>query len=180
MNNQALSHVIDRTHRSEPANDCAGRPRGRLHIRVCDRDGALLAERRTRNIVLRQGAGIIASLFAGQAGALPINTVKVGFAQEGATAETTALVPPADNTIPATALISPIAPTDFTVVSDGTASVQVRIASVFRPSVELVDVTEAGLMAGETLYNQVVFEPVTLRPGQDVTLFWEIDFPFGH
>ena len=51
---------------------------------------------------------------------------------------------------------------------------------VFKPTVELVDVTEAGLRAGEKLYNQVVFEPVTLRPGQDITLFWEIDFPFGH
>jgi hypothetical protein len=156
------------------------RPRGRLHLRVCDTSGALIAERRTRNIVLRQGAAIIASLFAGQAGALPINTVKVGFGQEGATAETTALVPPDDTTIPVSALTSAIAPTDFTLVTDKPNSVQVLVSSLFRPSQELTNVTEAGLMAGDKLYNQVVFEPVTLRPGQDVTLFWEIDFPFGH
>ena len=58
--------------------------------------------------------------------------------------------------------------------------VQVVVSSVFHPTVVLQDVTEAGLMAGDRLYNQVVFEPVTLRPGQDVTFFWEIDFPFGH
>ncbi|MDB6062014.1 MAG: hypothetical protein JWM78_2117 [Verrucomicrobiaceae bacterium] len=157
--------------------DC--RPRGRLHL--CVRaGGVLIAERRTRNIVLRQGASIIANLFAGQAGAFAINNVQVGFAQDGATAETTALVPPDDTTIPASALISAIAPTDFSIVTDKPNSVQVLIASVFRPTQELINVTEAGLLAGDKLYNQVVFEPVTLRPGQDVTLFWEIDFPFGH
>ena len=55
-----------------------------------------------------------------------------------------------------------------------------QAADRFQPTVELTGVTEAGLLAGDKLYNQVVFEPVTLRPGQDVTFFWEIDFPFGH
>ena len=50
----------------------------------------------------------------------------------------------------------------------------------FKPTVDLTDVSEAGLLAGDVLYNQVVFEPVTLRPGQNVTFFWEINFPFGH
>jgi hypothetical protein len=26
----------------------------------------------------------------------------------------------------------------------------------------------------------VVFEPVTLRVGQDITFFWEVDLPYGH
>jgi hypothetical protein len=161
-------------------NYTEGCPRGRLHLCVRDAQGELIAQRRTRNIVLRQGASIIGSLFSGQADALPINQVKVGFGQDGATSETTALTPPSDATIPATALVSAIAPTDFTLVTDKPGLIQVLIASVFKPTVELDDVTEAGLMAGDKLYNQVVFEPVTLRPGQDVTFFWEIDFPFGH
>lgn len=158
--------------------DC--RPRGRLHLSVRSGSGALITERHACNIVLRQGAAIVANLFSGQAGAVAINNVQVGFGQEGATAETNALVPPDDATIPATALISAIAPSDFTVVTDKPDGVQVLVSSVFKPTLLLTDVTEAGLLAGDKLYNQVVFEPVTLRPGQDVTLFWEIDFPFGH
>lgn len=158
--------------------DC--RPRGRLHLSVRDGNGVLIAERRTRNIVLRQGAAIVAGLFAGQADAGAINNVQVGFAKEGATADTMALVPPDDAGIPAAALSSTIAPADFTLVTDQANGVQVLVSSVFKPTLELVDVTEAGLRAGEKLYNQVVFEPVTLRPGQDITLFWEIDFLFGH
>lgn len=157
-----------------------GCPRGRLQLCVRDSSGELIAQRRTCNIVLRQGAALIGALFSGQAGALPINQIKIGFGLDGATSETTALVAPDDATIPPAALLSAIAPTDFTVVTDKPNFVQVLIASIFKPTVELIDVTEAGLMAGDKLYNQVVFEPVTLRPGQDVTFFWEIDFPFGH
>jgi hypothetical protein len=161
-------------------SDASNCPRGRLHLRVRDGDGNLVAERSTRNIVLRQGAAVIANLFATQAGAVGINTLQVGFGQEAATAEATTLVPPADNTIPAQALVSAVAPTDFSIVTDKPDAIQVLVSTVFRPTVELTDVTEAGLLAGDKLYNQVVFEPVTLRPGQDVTFFWEIDFPFGH
>lgn len=156
------------------------RSRGRLHLSVRDESGALIAERSTRNIVLRQGAAIVASLFAGQAGVSAINRLQVGFGQVGATVESVALVLPDDPAIPIAALGSAITPGDFSVVSDQPNGVQVLISSVFKPSVVLTDVTEAGLLAGDKLYNQVVFEPVTLRPGQDVTFFWEIDFPFGH
>lgn len=155
-------------------------PQGRLHLKITDPGGALISERRARNIVLRQGAEIIAALFSGAAEASPISLVQVGFATEGATVETTALTLPEDASIPGTALVSPVAPGDFSVVSDRPGMVQVLIASVFKPTVELKDVTEAGLLANGKLYNQVVFEPVTLRPGQDITFFWEIDFPFGH
>jgi hypothetical protein len=142
--------------------------------------GTLIIERRARNIVLRQGAAIIAGLFSGASGSSPINQVQVGFAMEGATVETTTLTPPPDASIPKEALVSLVTPANFQIVGDRPDAVQVLIASVFKPTVELKDVTEAGLLAGDKLYNQVVFEPVTLRPGQDVTFFWEIDFPFGH
>jgi hypothetical protein len=156
-----------------------GCPIGRMHLHVRASGSVLIAERAARNIVLRQGAAVIAALFTGAAGAAPVNTIQVGFAKESATPELAALTPPADASIPATALRSSVAPADFKIVADRAESIQVLITSVFKPTVELAEVTEAGLLAGEKLYNQVVFEPVTLRPGQDVTFFWEIDFPFG-
>lgn len=154
-------------------------PRGRMHLRVQSREGVLMSERRATNIVLRQGAAIIARLFSGAAGSQPINQIQVGFAKEAATTELTALTPSEAN-LPLAALRSPVSAGDFRVVTDRAGFIQVAISAVFRPTIDLQDVTEAGLLAGEQLYNQVVFEPVTLRVGQDVTFFWEVDFPFGH
>jgi hypothetical protein len=154
--------------------------RGRLRLAVRDRDGAV-TERRATNVVLQGGAQVVASLFAGAAGAKPIDRIGVGFGVEGADVAATGLTPPADASIPAAALSTPVAPADFAIATDADARlVRVTVAPIFKPTVDLADVTEAGLLAGDSLYNQVVFEPVTLHVGQDVTFFWEIDFPFGH
>jgi hypothetical protein len=157
----------------------SGAPRGRLRLTVREPDGALAAERQVRNIVLRRGAEIIAGLFSGAAGSGPIDRVQVGFADQGATPDLTALTPP-EEAVPAAALRSAIGPESFKITAGRPGSVQVSIEATFHPTVDLKGVTEAGLLAGDRLYNQVVFEPVDLRVGQDVTFFWEVDFPFGH
>lgn len=151
---------------------------GRLTLCVRDVDGRTVAERRVRNIVLRQGASIIAGLFAGAAGSSAITHVQVGFAKQTATPEATALTPPS-TPIETDALRTSLSSDQFRIVADQPAAVLVAIDALFRPTIELQDVTEAGLMAGDKVYNQVVFEPVTLRPGQNVTFFWEVEFPFG-
>jgi len=150
-------------------------------LRVRSEQGELLAERRAENIVLRQGAAIVARLFASATGASAVTAVQVGFGQEAASAETTALTPPPPTpAIPSEAMRSPVTAADFSIITDKPGMIQVLVSSVFHPTVNLADVSEAGLLAGDQLYNQVVFEPVTLRVGQDITFFWEIDFPFGH
>jgi len=154
-------------------------PKGTLILAIHSPDGTLVAARRSRNIVLRNGASLIARLFAGAAGTVAVNQVRVGFATEAASTEVTALTPPQGSVAPE-ALATPLQPADFTIITDQPGSVKVLVNATFKPTVELQDVSEAGLMADDVLYNQVVFEPVTLRPGQDVTFFWEIDFPFGH
>lgn len=154
-------------------------PKGRLLLLVRSPQGRILARRQAHNLVLRQGAVIIARLFSGQPDVKPINQIQVGFAKEAATPEITSLtLPPGD--IPLGDLRSPIAPANFVIATDKPGLVQVTVSAVFKPTVELQDVSEAGLLSGELLYNQVVFEPVTLKVGQDVTFFWEVDFPFGH
>lgn len=158
-----------------------GRPVGRMILRVEAADGALVAERRAGNMVLRGGAAIIANLFTGAVGAKPIDTIAIGFAQLPGDAELIQLTPPDPaKGIPPAAVRTPLPPESFTVVVDQAGAVQVRVAARFKPTRELADVSEAGLLAGDALYNQVIFEPVTLSTGQDVTLFWQIDFPFGH
>jgi|SRR5579885_2857562 len=151
---------------------------GRLTMLVHDADGRTVAERRGRNIVLRQGAAIVAGLFAGVPGTSPITHVQVGFAKQTATPEATSLTPPEAPIDPA-ALRTAIGREQFRIVADQPGAVVVAVDALFRPTVQLDNVSEAGLMAGDKVYNQVIFEPVTLRPGQDVTFFWEVDFPFG-
>jgi hypothetical protein len=155
-----------------------GRITGRLQLEVRE-GGVLVAARRASNVVLRSGASVIAALFAGVGDAAPVDGVGVGFGTEAATPETTALTPP-DGEVPAAALRIALTADSFSIATDLAAAVRVSIGAVFKPTVELANVTEAGLLAGDKLYNQVVFEPVTLRPGHDVTFFWEVDFPFGH
>jgi hypothetical protein len=152
-------------------------PRGRMRLVVCDGAGVAVAERSAANIVLRQGATIIAGLFSGAAGSRPVDEVQVGFGREALDTGATSLTP---RDVAAELLRSPVTADSFNIVADHPDMVQVSVSSVFHPTALLTDVTEAGLLAGGKLYNQVVFEPVTLRPGQDVTFFWEIDFPFGH
>lgn len=154
-------------------------PKGKLTLIVYSSEGLPVEQRRARNIVLRNGASLIAKLFAGAPDTVAVNQVRVGFAKEAASTEVTALTPPDDNIAPEN-LVSPVNREDFAIITNQPEAVKVMVSSTFKPLTELKNVSEAGLLAGDVLYNQVVFEPVTLRPGQDVTFFWEIDFPFGH
>lgn len=154
---------------------------GRLRITVRSADGAVLALREARNQVLRNGAKVVAQLFSGKS-AQPINRLQLGFATQEAAADATALTssnPPLPP-LPPAALSSPIAPAAFTIDTTPANMVRLTANTVFTPTVPLANVSEAGLFAGNDLYNQVVFEPISLDPSQNITFFWEIDFPFGH
>jgi|tagenome__1003787_1003787.scaffolds.fasta_scaffold20720529_2 hypothetical protein len=156
----------------------AGLIRGRLRLEV-RANGTLIARRVAANAVLRGGAELVARRLAGL-DAEPITAVGVGFGTEAADLGAVALTPPADPNIPPEALRSPVAATDASVATDRPDVVALSLATLFHPTVALDGVTEAGLFANDRLYNQVVFEPVSLKVGQDVTFFWDIDFPFGH
>lgn len=150
------------------------RGRVRLEIRA---DGERVTERYAENLVLRQGAEAIARLMANFEGAEPVNQMQVGVGREGGDASLTALTAP-DGVAPE-ALRSPVEVTDFELRTDGPTFIQLSVAAVFRPSQDLEGISEAGLLAGDVLYNQVVFEPVDLRADQDITFFWDLEIPFG-
>jgi hypothetical protein len=129
-------------------------------------------------MVLRNGAKLVARLFTGQGGQA-INRLQLGFAKEEAGVDATSLTqatPPVDVAV----LRGDILPNAFTVDASLPDMIRVSANVLFTPTVKLQDVSEAGLLGGDDLYNQVVFEPVTLEPGQNVTFFWQIEFPFGH
>lgn len=159
-------------------NRITAAPRGRVRLTVRSPTGAVVAVRQARNTVLRNGARLIARLCTGQGGQA-INRLQLGFAQQEASVDATSLTqanPPLDVAV----LRADIPSAAFTIDTAPPDLVRVSVNALFTPSVTLTDVTEAGLMAHDELYNQVVFEPVTLEPGQNITFFWQIDFPFGH
>jgi hypothetical protein len=151
-------------------------PQGRLTLTIRNRDGELVAERHARNLVVRSGADLIARLLSGDA-KTPIDSVRFGFGNH-ATPEATVLTPPPD-ALPADALQAAITPDRFFIDAGTDGVVKVNVSVQFEPTHNVAGVTEAGLFAGDTLYNQVVFDPVTLTAGQVITFYWQIDFPYG-
>jgi hypothetical protein len=152
------------------------KPQGRLLLTIRDERGEVVATRAAKNRVLRGGAEVIANLFAGTR-TTPIDKVRLGFGQETIDPASTALTPPLE-AIPPENLQAPLKPEHFTVRQDD-GRITVDVAAPFEPKQNISAVSEAGLVSGDVLYNQVIFEPVNLRAGQVVTFFWQIDFPFG-
>ena len=156
-----------------------------LHLRVTAPDGALVAERRAHNTVMASGAQLIADLFAGSGS--PITHMGVGTSD--ATPDdvnVTALTNAADGddgalegetvgAIPAEAFVATVIPERRVV--------QVRVRGTLPDDAAIGRIREAGLVsqsdAGTVLYNRVVFAPVDKRDDHELTLFWEVEFPFG-
>jgi hypothetical protein len=150
-----------------------------MELVVTTAEGEAVVRRSASNMVLRNGALLIANLFSGKPGTQPVNRLQVGFATESGTTDLKLLTLP-DPPVDLVALRSPIAPEDFRIDATEPGFVRVTVNALFTPTIELKDVTEAGLLAGEELYNQVMFEPLTLSAGMNITFFWQVLFPFGH
>lgn len=163
--------------------------RATLELSIHDRAGATVAVRRAANSVMRQGATLIADLFRGQGG--PITHMGVGtsdapesdaFATAGLANEESGGQPALDGStevaIPAEAIRDPI-------VDEVRRLVRVRLQATLPESSAVGTVREAGLLArpeGEgdpVLYNRVTFAPVRKGDDHELTLFWEVSFPYG-
>jgi hypothetical protein len=147
------------------------KPQGRLQLTIHSTGGALLAERRASNRVLRRGAELIASLFTGARTTGGIDTARFGFG-------TTPL--PLDAVkLSKDGPVATLKPADFK-VETGSDAVLVSVQLSFTPKADVKGVSEAALFAGPDPYNHVLFEPVDMKTGQVITFFWEITFPFGN
>lgn len=166
------------------------RPGAWLTVELRDGDGAVVTRRRAHNAVLSAGAELIADLFRG-AGAGPINRMSVG-------ANPTPEVPPFATTdlaagSPETGALSGprdvvLGPDAFAVTVDAEQRRVVVTARVVLPAGDDTalqgPVAESALLhesadGTRRLYNRVTFEPVEKRSEQELSLYWEIGFPFG-
>lgn len=151
--------------------------RAQLHIEMRSPTGELLAERHAKNAVLRGGADLLARLFAGQGSGITHMAIGTSDAPESDTFSTTGLTG---------AVEVPIAPEAFQVDPPDPVKrvVRVRVRATVPTAQAMPDaVREAALLSRNgdtvTLYNRVIFAPIQKGTDHELTLFWEVGFPYG-
>lgn len=164
--------------------------RGRLRAELRRRGGELVAERRATNTVMRGGARIVAELFAGQGG--PVGHMGVGTsdaAPEDVAVDALRNEEVGESPPLAGATTTPVAAGSVRFEVDDTRRlVTVRLRATLPADAAVGRIREAGLLQRTTpedgeptdrLYNRVIFAPIDKGDDHELTLFWEIDFPFG-
>jgi hypothetical protein len=156
----------------------------RLELRTTT--GILVTTRAGHNSVMRGGAELIARLFAGTG--TPITHMGVGIsdAPETDAFSTAALTNTAGGgREPLTGNVeAAIPPEAFTLETDETRRiVRVRVRATLSADAAIGTIREAGLVsrgaAAAVLYNRITFAPFLKGNDHELTLFWEITFPYG-
>ena len=157
--------------------------RGRLVLRLSDRDGRVIHEQRPHNRIVRTGRQLVAQLFGGVAGGTPparVTHMAVGTNATPAADDQTALL---GERVPRKP-ISDVSYVDFDETVDGKTTRRVRatLKAIFDfddandPAVPLREAAIFTDAAGGVMYNRVVFEPVTKTKAFKLTLLWDITF----
>ena len=151
--------------------------RAHLRLELTRRDGGgVVAVREAHNSVLRSGADLLARLFAGQPAGITHMAVGTSDAPETQDFTTTGL---------AGATEVALAPEAFQIDPPDPVKrvVRVRVRGTVPAAAAVGTLREAALVsragAAATLYNRVVFPPIEKAGDHELTLFWEVGFPFG-
>jgi hypothetical protein len=156
--------------------------RGQVRIELRTAAGELLADREASNSVMQDGARLLAELFAGS-GAPPITHMGVGTsdAPESDKFSTTGLA--AGDLQGGTE--APIVKEAFAVQPPDETHrvVKVRVRGTLASAQGVGTIREAGLLARNDqntfLYNRVTFAPIDKQDDHELTMFWEVSFPYG-
>jgi hypothetical protein len=155
-----------------------------LRVELRAVSGQLRETRMAHNAVLQSGARLMADLFAGRGTAITHMMVGTSDAPESETFSTPALVN--DPSAPLVgALDAPIAPEAFSAPELDTDRrlVRIRVRGTLPADAAVGIIREAALISrvGDTttLYNRVIMAPITKGNDHELTLFWEITFPYG-
>jgi hypothetical protein len=158
--------------------------KGRLTIELRSRTGRTRARRRADNAVMQAGGRLVASLFAGKG--TPITHMGVGTssAPDGEQFATAQLMPGTGDDALQGATDVAIPADAFTIDVDATKRlVWVRARVTLPAGAGTGTLREAGLLAktgaATTLYNRVVFAPIVKRATDELSMFWEVCFPYG-
>ena len=159
---------------------------GKYQLELRDGTGRLITRREGCNSVMRAGAELVAQLFAGRGSPITHMGVGIDDTPEGEQFATTALTNSADGgREPLAGSTEAAIPAEsFAVEVDETSRlVRVRVRGTI-PSADAVGtLREAGLLSRSedtaVLYNRITFAPITKGSDHELTLFWEISFPYG-
>lgn len=161
--------------------------RATLRVELRSTTGELLDYREAHNAVLQSGARVMANLFAGRGTAITHFIVGTSDAPEGDSFSTAALAnesvngepalaPPVDAAIPPEAFSEPE-------LDETRRLVRIRVRGTLPAAAAVGTVREAALASRSgdtpTLYNRVTFAPIQKGNDHELTLFWEITFPYG-
>jgi hypothetical protein len=150
--------------------------RAQLRIELRGSKGELLGVRQAKNSVLQSGADLLARLFARQGAGITHMAVGTSDAPETEAFSTTAL---------AGATEVAIAPDAFQIDPPDPVKrvVRVRVRGTVPAAAAVGTLREAALLARDgdnvQLYNRVIFAPIDKAGDHELTLFWEVGFPYG-
>jgi hypothetical protein len=150
--------------------------RAHLRVELKSMTGETIEVRQEYNSVLRGGADLLARLFAGQGDGITHMSVGTSDAPESDVFGTTTLSGATEVPISADAFqIDPPDPVKRVV--------RVRVRGTVPAAAAVGAVREAALLSrsGEiaTLYNRVTFASIEKTDDHELTLFWEVAFPYG-
>jgi len=162
--------------------------RGTLQVELRDRFGVAIATRRVGNAVMRAGAQLVADLFSGRGRGITHMGVGTSDAPESdafatdrltneAVGEAPALAGGTEASIPPEAFLAPE-------IDPVKRVVRVRLRATLPAGAAVGTLREAGLLAradadNAVLYNRVTFAPISKGGDHELTMFWEVSFPYG-
>jgi hypothetical protein len=150
---------------------------GKVRLLMEDQEGRVIMDRTHSNRIVKAGRQLVAQLYAGVAGTPPskVSHMAVGTGSDAATDDQTALVAERARN----AMGTPI----YTEIVDGTGvkriKVSVQTVFDFGEANGADPLREAGIFTASTagtMYNRVVFDPVTKANTFKLTLIWDIVF----
>jgi hypothetical protein len=150
---------------------------GKLKLLVEDRNGAIVLDRTYGNRIVKAGRQLVAQLFAGVSGTPPskVSHMAVGTGGDAAADDQAALV--------AERARNPVATPVYSEIVDGTGVKRIKVSLQtvfdFGEANGTDPLREAGIFTaptGGTIYNRVVFDPVTKANTFKLTLIWDIVF----
>lgn len=160
--------------------------KGFLTLKLRDKNQQLITERRGGNSVMQTGGEILARLFAGSGTGITHMGVGTNDQAHSEGYTTTELANEAVGEIPALEGETQIAiaPDAFTITTDTTRQViTVKLRATLPATAAVGTIREAGLLSiseeGTSLYNRIIFDPVVKGDDHELTMFWEVSFPYG-
>lgn len=150
---------------------------GKVRLLLEDRDGRIVLDRTHPNRIVKTGRQLVAQLFAGVSGTPPskVSHMAVGTGPAAPSDDQAALATERAR--------NPVATPVYSEIVDGTGAKRIKVSLQtvfdFGEANGADPLREAGIFtaaSGGTIYNRVVFDPVTKANTFKLTLIWDIVF----